>query len=47
VLFFKLKPDRIVPWVSQISQSVDHSKRKENRGVCPDRDAGVTLFDLV
>ena len=46
VLFFKLKPDGIVSGISHIGQSVSHSKRKENSGVCADRDAGVTFFNL-
>jgi hypothetical protein len=34
-LFFKFQPDRIIPGVSHIGQSVGHSQRKENGGVRP------------
>ncbi len=46
-LFFEFKPDSVLPWISDIGQPVSHSKRKENSRVCPGRDAGITLLDLV
>ncbi len=47
VFFFQLTPDGVVPWIGHVGQPVGHSQRKEKGGVCPYRDAGIALLDLV
>ena len=47
VLLFKLASDRIMPRVSHVGESIDHSQGKQNGGVCAEGDARFTLLSLV
>jgi hypothetical protein len=47
MLLVKLKPNAIVPWVSQIRQSIDHPQAEKNGGIYSKRDAQITFLDLV
>jgi hypothetical protein len=47
MLFFKFKPNGIVPGVGYIRQSLRQSQSEEDGGVCADRNAWVALLDPV
>jgi len=46
MLLFKLKSDRIGFRISEVREALDHAHNKQDRGVYPDRDAGIALFNL-
>jgi hypothetical protein len=46
MFFLKLKADRIVSWIGEIGDALDHAHHKKDGGIDPDRDAGIALFNL-
>jgi hypothetical protein len=46
MLPFKLKADRVVFQIGKIREALDHAHHKEHCGVDPERNTGITLFNL-
>ena len=44
IFFFELQADRIVLGGGKIAQPVRHAQHKQDRGISPDRDAGIAPF---
>jgi len=46
MVLFKLKADGVVFRIGEVREALDHAQHKKNRGVDPERNAGITLFNL-
>jgi len=44
MLFFQREPYRVMARIGNVGQPVDHSQRKENGRIIPERGARVALF---